>query len=517
MINFHKKRKSFSVVELSIYIGIFGMLTFVLFNIFNDVVNFSNIGKKQNEANFVYRYAPIKFDLEFPELAIVPQNPKIPFPAEPPVATLPEEGAWQYCNIQWEQEYCNIDDETTQCWVCSCTETECNLVGGCAMCHKDFVEDPTNHAGCECVDVREKFKDERDQGLDIGSNILYWYDIYNPKTLSFLPLAPGIKQCTSNSECCYMESNGKEICGGTCSNGICSWDTTSFTMSGIIPSDSSTFPIDNYYQFAWSDNVGWINFDGLQINPVSGVINGQAIVLSGGDRLSFNCQDTKSCNKSNYQVSLNVSTNEVEGYAWSDTIGWTSFNCKTGGEGGTNNCGTSNYKVTINPATGEWDGYAWNSNIGWISFNCKTGGSAQQNICSTSDYKVMDSRTRKGTVTYNFNAWFDNKSYPITQEYSYNTHRTTSLGSIIPDVASAGTEASITSISGTYFYGKPLVKLVQPGSLPIFSKDSFTFVSQDLITNGTFDLKNARLGKYDLWVIDSYGNTSIKKNAFTIK
>jgi hypothetical protein len=42
-------------------------------------------------------------------------------------------------------------------------------------------------------------------------------------------------------------------------------------------------------------------------------------------------------------------------------------------------------------------------------------------------------------------------------------------------------------------------------------------VSQDLITNGTIDLKNARLGTYDLWVIDIYGNASIKKNAFTVK
>lgn len=517
MILLHKKRKGFSVVELSIYIGIFGLLSFVLFNIFNDVVNFGNIGKKQNEVNFVYKYAPIEFDLEFPKMAIVPQKPTIPFPGDPPVRVLPGDN-WQYCGFQWFQDECNIDDENVPCWVCSCTEEECNSVSGCAMCHKTFIEDPTTSSACSCINVRENFKDKRDvDKIELGQKIWYWYDIYNPQTVNFIPLAPGIKQCSSDSECCYIKSDDTQICDGTCSSGICQWGISSMQTSAISPVDSSTFAIDNYYQFAWSDNVGWISFDGVQLNPTNGAISGQAFVLSGGDKLSFNCQDTNSCSKSNYKVSLNTTTNELEGYAWSDTIGWTSFNCNTGGEGGTNNCGTSNYKVTVNPSTGDWDGYAWNSNIGWISFNCNTGGSSLQSICNTSNYKVMDNRTRKGSITFDYHALFEGKAYPISQTQSYNTYRASTLGNITPNSGSAGTQVNITSITGTYFHNKPLVKLVQPGSTPIYSKDNFTFVSQDLITNGTIDLKNARLGTYDLWVIDIYGNASIKKNAFTVK
>jgi len=110
----------------------------------------------------------------------------------------------------------------------------------------------------------------------------------------------------------------------------------------------------------------------------------------------------------------------------------------------------------------------------------------------------MDNRTRKGSITFDYHALFEGKAYPISQTQSYNTYRASTLGNITPNSGSAGTEVNITSITGTYFHNKPLVKLVQPGSTPIYSKDNFTFVSQDLITNGTIDLKNARLGTYDL-------------------
>lgn len=59
------------------------------------------------------------------------------------------------------------------------------------------------------------------------------------------------------------------------------------------------------------------------------------------------------------------------GYAWSDTIGWISFNCVDGGPGGSDICassgGTSDYQVQIN-TDGSLSGYAWSDNIGWIKF-----------------------------------------------------------------------------------------------------------------------------------------------------
>lgn len=59
---------------------------------------------------------------------------------------------------------------------------------------------------------------------------------------------------------------------------------------------------------------------------------------------------------------------ELNGYAWSSTIGWISLNCRTGGEGRTNICANSNYKVSVNSSR-NLEGYAWSSNIGWVRFS----------------------------------------------------------------------------------------------------------------------------------------------------
>ncbi|MDI6602942.1 MAG: PKD domain-containing protein [Patescibacteria group bacterium] len=56
-----------------------------------------------------------------------------------------------------------------------------------------------------------------------------------------------------------------------------------------------------------------------------------------------------------------ATTDNVSGWAWSENIGWISFNNTTGG-------GTVNYGVNIDSKTGEFSGYAWSENIGWIDF-----------------------------------------------------------------------------------------------------------------------------------------------------
>lgn len=63
---------------------------------------------------------------------------------------------------------------------------------------------------------------------------------------------------------------------------------------------------------------------------------------------------------------LNVTTPAitVSGYAWSNNIGWISFNCSN-----SSTCGTVNYGLTADYNTGLMSGYAWSANAGWISFN----------------------------------------------------------------------------------------------------------------------------------------------------
>ena len=63
---------------------------------------------------------------------------------------------------------------------------------------------------------------------------------------------------------------------------------------------------------------------------------------------------------------------DLDGYAWSNNIGWISMNCKTGGIAGEDICATSNYKVSVNE-NGNIFGYAWSNNIGWIRFGGLSG------------------------------------------------------------------------------------------------------------------------------------------------
>ena len=66
------------------------------------------------------------------------------------------------------------------------------------------------------------------------------------------------------------------------------------------------------------------------------------------------------------EVSAN-SGDRIKGYAWSDTIGWISFNCYDYGH-----CGTSNYGVDVSLTSSNIEdvtGYAWSDNVGWISFD----------------------------------------------------------------------------------------------------------------------------------------------------
>jgi len=152
------KKQGFSFVELSIYVGIFGVVAFLLFNIFGEILNFSKIANKQDVEDLRYRISPIEFDLDFPKRGIVTPNPRIPFPPEDPVRVLP--GMIQYCSFQWMQTECDLEEEAP-CWVCECKEVPCDNVAGCAGCHHLFVEDPLNYPGCECVDIRAEMREKR--------------------------------------------------------------------------------------------------------------------------------------------------------------------------------------------------------------------------------------------------------------------------------------------------------------------------------------------------------------------
>ncbi len=57
----------------------------------------------------------------------------------------------------------------------------------------------------------------------------------------------------------------------------------------------------------------------------------------------------------------------LEGWLWSDNIGWISLNCATDA-GCDHNDPAKQYKVSVN-SSGHWSGRAWSSSVGWLSFD----------------------------------------------------------------------------------------------------------------------------------------------------
>ncbi len=116
--------------------------------------------------------------------------------------------------------------------------------------------------------------------------------------------------------------------------------------------------IDDGFEYAWGENVGWLNAEPLgdggpgvevQDSELTGYIWAENIGW-----ISLSCENTDYCETVEYGVE-NDGAGNLSGYAWAENAGWINF-APTGAG------------VTIDPATGEFSGYAWGENIGWINF-----------------------------------------------------------------------------------------------------------------------------------------------------
>lgn len=101
-------------------------------------------------------------------------------------------------------------------------------------------------------------------------------------------------------------------------------------------------------------------------------------------------------------MTLSQVGSSITGYAWSDTIGWISLNCTTGGATGNNICASSNYGLAVD-SSGFVTGYAWSDNIGWIKFGGLSGfpagaGTSAQNAQISSNNLIGWARACGGTT-----------------------------------------------------------------------------------------------------------------------
>ncbi len=83
-------------------------------------------------------------------------------------------------------------------------------------------------------------------------------------------------------------------------------------------------PYDDDSQYAYGENIGWLNFE-----PSEG-------------------------------PGVTVTDTEVTGFVWAENIGWVNL--------------APNYGGVTNDRSGNLGGYAWGENVGWINFNPTGGG-----------------------------------------------------------------------------------------------------------------------------------------------
>jgi len=137
----------------------------------------------------------------------------------------------------------------------------------------------------------------------------------------------------------------------------------------------------------------------------------------------------------------------VSGWAWAENVGWISFNstnCDANEDGfsdGTAGCPplgepVANYGVNINKVNGNFSGYAWSENIGWISFNeselsgcpaspcrawvdlscpgdqCPVDGWAKALVGGTPESGGWDGWIRLRNLDYGYGVWIDPHASP---------------------------------------------------------------------------------------------------------
>jgi hypothetical protein len=121
-----------------------------------------------------------------------------------------------------------------------------------------------------------------------------------------------------------------------------------FLLFPLVASAENIDPDNDGSQYAWGENVGWINFEPSQGEGVT-VTDSAVTGKAWGENIGW--------------INLSPATGGVvndgagnlSGYAWGENVGWINF-------------GPTNAGVKIDPATGAFSGKAWEENIGWINF-----------------------------------------------------------------------------------------------------------------------------------------------------
>jgi hypothetical protein len=108
-------------------------------------------------------------------------------------------------------------------------------------------------------------------------------------------------------------------------------------------------PNNDDSQYAYGENVGWLNFEPSQ---------GPGVTVSSTEVTGYVWAENigwVNLSPASYGGVVNDGAGNLSGYAWGENVGWINFGPAYGG-------------VTID-LEGEFSGWAWGENIGWVNFN----------------------------------------------------------------------------------------------------------------------------------------------------
>ena len=128
-------------------------------------------------------------------------------------------------------------------------------------------------------------------------------------------------------------------------------------FSAIVSSAENIDPYEDGSQYAYGENVGWLNFEPSE---------GPGVTVSDANLTGYVWAENIgwiNLSPSTYGGVSNDGTGLLTGLAWGENVGWINFNPKVAGD-------ANHYGVTIDHE-GNFDGWAWGENIGWIHFRSK--------------------------------------------------------------------------------------------------------------------------------------------------
>jgi hypothetical protein len=116
-------------------------------------------------------------------------------------------------------------------------------------------------------------------------------------------------------------------------------------------------PYNAKNQYAWNENVGWINFEPNSADPNVGmhVSNGKLTGFVWAENIGW-----INLSPQNYGGVFNNGFGILSGYAWAENAGWINFDPNVPHD-------SNDYGVKID-SDGNFSGWAWGENIGWINF-----------------------------------------------------------------------------------------------------------------------------------------------------